>query len=73
MVDIAPGTELTWDYAMTEDNDWSMECACHTPKCRKIVAGYRHLPPERREAYGRFISRWLTSAPRPYLEPVPFA
>ena len=69
MVDIDPGTELTWDYAMTEDNDWRMECSCHTPMCRRIVAGYRHLPPERREEYGRYISTWLTERPRPYLGP----
>jgi len=70
MTDIAPGTELTWDYAMTEDNDWRMVCSCETPKCRKIIGGYRYLPPDRREEYGRFISGWLTERPRPYEGPV---
>ena len=70
MVDIAVGTELAWDYAMTEDNDWHMECSCNTPKCRKIVAGYRHLPPERRKEYANYISSWLTESPRPYVGPV---
>lgn len=70
MKDIAPGTDLKWDYAMTEDNDWRMVCSCHTSKCRKIIAGYRHLPLERREEYGNFISAWLTRRPRPYLGPV---
>jgi len=69
MVDIAPGTELTWDYAMTEDNDWRMECSCGAPKCRKIIAGYRHLAPALREEYRGFISEWLTGHPRPYVGP----
>ena len=72
MENIAPGTELNWDYAMTEDNDWFMECSCNKPKCRKIVAGYRHLPPERREAYGPYVSSWLMSRERPYLGPVQY-
>ncbi len=71
MTDIAPGTEITWDYAMTEDNDWKMECTCDSPQCRKIIAGYRHLPPERREAYRNFTSTWLTEKERPYLGPAP--
>ena len=70
MTPIAPGTELTWDYAMTEDNDWRMVCACHAAKCRKIIAGYRYLPVERREEYGGFVSAWLTKRPRPYQGPV---
>ena len=72
MRDIAPGTELTWDYAMTEDNDWWMECSCGAKGCRRVIAGYRHLPPERRAAYEGFISGWLTAHPRPYLGPADF-
>ena len=72
MTDIAPGTELTWDYAMTEDNDWLMDCACGTPKCRKLIAGYRHLPPSVREQYRGYISSWLTEHPRPYVGPAEY-
>lgn len=71
MRDIAPGTELTWDYAMTEDNDWLMHCSCGVPGCRGVIAGYRHLPPDRRAAYEGYLSRWLTSPPRPYIGPAP--
>ena len=67
MTDIVKGTEITWDYAMSEDNDWSMECACGSPNCRRIIAGYAHLPPGRRAIYGQFISSWLTEKVRPYL------
>lgn len=67
MHDIGPGTELTWDYAMTEDNDWQLECSCGTPKCRKIIGGYRFLPPDRRAEYAGFISNWLLERDRPYI------
>ncbi len=70
MEDIVPGTELTWDYAMTEDNDWQMECSCGVPECRRVITGYRGLPPERRKAYAGFISTWLMDKPRPYVVPI---
>lgn len=69
MVDIQPGTDLTWDYAMTEDNDWQMKCSCGSPGCRGLITGYRGLPPERRRAYTGFISGWLLEKPRPWLAP----
>lgn len=69
MQDIAPGTELTWDYAMTEDNDWRMDCSCGSEHCLGVIAGYRHLPPEKRMAYRGYLSSWLTARPKPYLGP----
>lgn len=69
MREIAPGTELTWDYAMTEDNDWRMACSCGSPLCRKVVGGYRFLPPERRLAYQGYISEWLLASQRDYAGP----
>jgi len=66
MEDIAPGTDLTWDYAMSEDNDWQMDCSCGAPGCRRLITGYRGLPPERRRAYAGFISSWLLEKPRLY-------
>jgi uncharacterized protein len=69
MQDIVPGTELSWDYAMTEDNDWQMECSCGHKSCRRVIAGYRHLPPEKRAAYDGYLSSWLTARLRPYLGP----
>ncbi len=70
MQDIPSGTELTWDYAMTEDNDWRMKCSCGAPRCRGMIGGYRFLPRERREAYRGYVSSWLTQYPRPYLGPL---
>lgn len=67
MRDIKVGEELCWDYAMTEDTFWSMKCQCGSPDCRKLIAGYRFLPPARRWAYKGFISEWLLDPHRPFV------
>jgi len=67
MRDIKAGEEITWDYAMTEDDgEWSMICLCGTDSCRNIVKGYSYLPHEFRERYKGFISSWLLDPPRPF-------
>jgi SET domain-containing protein len=62
MRNITPGEEITWDYEMTENNQfgWKMECLCGTPSCRKIIGRYENMPQETRERYKGYISRWLT-------------
>ena len=66
---IARGEQITWDYAMTEHNDWFMTCRCGSPRCRKLITGYHNLPPEFRDAYKGFISQWLIDADIPYAGP----
>src|SRR5712664_1749117 len=39
MQDIRAGEELTHDWAMTDDDDHSVECKCGAPNCRKILTG----------------------------------
>ncbi len=39
MRDIQAGEELTHDWVMTDDDDYSVECKCGAPNCRKIVTG----------------------------------
>ena len=39
MRDIQAGEELTHDWATTDDDDYSMECHCEQPSCRKKVTG----------------------------------
>ena len=34
MRDVTAGEELTFDYAMTDDEDYEMECNCGAPTCR---------------------------------------
>jgi len=59
MRDIAAGEELTWDYEMTEESDWTLQCRCREPNCRKIIGAYSRLPQEQKARYGRYVSRWL--------------
>jgi SET domain-containing protein len=62
MRDISAGEELSFDYAMTEDSDWTMQCDCGSDLCRGIVTGYRDLPAEFRARYEGYISSWLTGS-----------
>jgi hypothetical protein len=51
--------ELVWDYEMTEDSDWSMECECGTPVCRKRISAYRNMPKEIKKKYKGYIQSYL--------------
>ena len=59
MRDISIGEELTFDYEMTEDSDWRMNCHCGSQYCRKIIGAYRNMPEETRKKYKGYISDWL--------------
>ena len=39
MRDIAAGEELTTDYALFDDYEGGMDCACGTPSCRRRIDG----------------------------------
>jgi SET domain-containing protein len=51
MNDIAPGTELTHDWATTDDLDYVIECNCGSPNCRGTITGKDWLKPELQEKY----------------------
>jgi hypothetical protein len=60
-VPIAPGDEVTWDYAMSEadfiiDGEaGSFPCLCGSPRCRKIVSGgWSGLDAQRRRDYAEW-------------------
>ncbi|MBX2994150.1 MAG: SET domain-containing protein [Bdellovibrionaceae bacterium] len=58
---IQAGEEITWDYEMTEKNDWwKMKCRCGSDLCRKQIGNYRNMPRKIREKYKGYISDWLT-------------
>ena len=56
MRDIRAGAELTHDWAMTDDDDYSVECKCGAPNCRKILTGKDWQRPELQERYALFLS-----------------
>jgi len=60
MRDIRAGEELTHDWAMTDDDDYSVECNCGAPKCRKILTGKDWQRPDLQKHYAGYFSTYLT-------------
>ena len=59
MRNVVYGEELTWDYDMTENSDWRMECRCGALNCRKTVGAFSLLPLLKIKEYEGYISPWL--------------
>ena len=59
MRDIRAGEELTHDWAMTDDDDYSVECKCGAPDCRKILTGKDWQRPELQKRYAGYFSAYL--------------
>jgi uncharacterized protein len=57
--DIRAGEELTHDWATTDDDDYSVECECGAPNCRKIVTGKDWQRPELQRRYAGYFSAYL--------------
>jgi hypothetical protein len=59
MRDICAGEELTHDWAMTDDDDYSVECNCGAPNRRKTLTGkdWRRLDLQKR--YAGYFSAYL--------------
>jgi SET domain-containing protein len=51
MRDIAPGEELTHDWATTDDGEYEMECRCGSPGCRRLITGKDWMRPDLQERY----------------------
>ena len=66
--DITAGEELTFDYAMTDDEPYEMECNCKTPVCRKVITGQDWMQKKVQLKYNGyfswFIQRRLDALPR---------
>jgi hypothetical protein len=60
MRDIAADEELTHDWAMTDDDDYSMECNCGAASCRKLVTGQDWRKKDLQEKYQGYVSWYLT-------------
>jgi SET domain-containing protein len=59
MRDIAPGEELTTDYALFDDYDGQMPCRCQTPSCRGVVDGRDWRRPDLQRRYAGYFSWYL--------------
>ena len=59
MRDIRAGEELTHDWAMTDDDDYSVDRKCGAPNCRKILTGKDWQRSELQSRYARYFSAYL--------------
>jgi SET domain-containing protein len=59
MRDIGAGEELTHDWAMTDDDDYSIECNCGAPDCRKTLTGKDWQRPDLQKRYAGYFSAYL--------------
>ena len=59
MQEIRAGEELTHDWAMTDDDDSSMECRCGSARCRGTITGKDWQLPELQQRYGNYFSSYL--------------
>jgi hypothetical protein len=57
--DIAVGEELTHDWAMTDDDDFELECCCGAATCRGIITGKDWQRKELQEKYRGYMSTYL--------------
>ena len=59
MRDIRAGEELTHDWAMTDDDEYCVECKCGTHGCRGILTGKDWQRPDLQRRYAGYFSPYL--------------
>lgn len=59
MRDIESGEEITFDYAMTESSDYSMDCKCGAKNCRKTITGNDWKLPILQKRYNGYFSNYI--------------
>jgi uncharacterized protein len=59
MRDIRAGEELTHDWCVTDDDDYSVTCKCGSAKCRKKLTGKDWQRPELQKRYAGYFSAYL--------------
>jgi SET domain-containing protein len=59
MRDIRTAEELMHDWAMTDDDHYSVECNCRAPNCRKTLTGKDWQRPDLQMRYAGYFSAYL--------------
>ena len=59
MREIRAEEELTHDWAMTDDDDYSLQCNCGASDCRKILTGKDWQRPDLQKRYVGYFSAYL--------------
>ena len=57
--DIRAGEELTHDWALTDEDDYSVKCKCGAPNCRKILTGKDWQRSDLQKRYTGYFSAYL--------------
>lgn len=57
--DILPGEELTVDYAFVDNEDYTFECNCGSPKCRHIITGFDWKIKRLQDEYYQYFAQYL--------------
>lgn len=57
--DVAPGEELTHDWATTDDLDYQMACHCGSSRCRGTITGKDWMKKELQDKYKGYFSWYL--------------
>lgn len=57
--DIAANEEITFDYAMLDNEEYSFNCGCGSLKCRDIITGYDWKEPKIQEKYSGYFVDYL--------------
>jgi SET domain-containing protein len=61
MHDVRAGEELTHDWAMTDDDDYSIECNCGSVNCRRTLTGKDWQRPDLQKKYGGYFAAYLAA------------
>lgn len=59
MRNIDPGEELTHDWCVTDDDNYSVECKCASSLCRKLLTGKDWQKPELQKRYAGYFFWYL--------------
>jgi len=59
MRDIGAGEELTHDWCMTDDGDYTLKCNCGSEQCRGTLTGKDWQKPELQNKYAGYLSAYL--------------
>jgi SET domain-containing protein len=59
MRNVKPGEELTLDYAMIDDDDFTMDCKCGKSNCRQVVTGKDWQKKELQKRYGEYFATFI--------------
>jgi uncharacterized protein len=61
---IRAGEELTHDWCVTDDDDYSVKCTCGSAQCRGTLTGKDWQRPELQKRYAGYFSAYLTKKMR---------